>query len=93
MTLPDAPIFTLSLNPAPLSALSTKTRPSRNGEPMLSENSVGAAPVPPSEPSTVMKSKFCPVSTIAFTIATNSQGWPMQSLMPTGLLPDKDFNR
>ena len=32
-----------------------------------------------------MKSGRVPVSSIAFKIAMNSQGWPMQSLNPTGL--------
>jgi hypothetical protein len=50
-------------------------------------NSSGAAPVPPSVPSTTTKSGQMPVSTIALQIARNSQGWPTQSLNPTGLPP------
>ena len=51
-------------------------------------NSSGAAPVPPSSPSTTMKSGKMPVSSIALQIARNSHGWPMHSLKPTGLPPD-----
>ena len=51
-------------------------------------NSSGAAPVPPSLPSTTMKSGRISVSSIALQIARNSQGWPMQSLKPAGLPPD-----
>ena len=52
-------------NPAPISALRTKTSPSRIGMPRWSANSSGAAPVPPSLPSTTMKSGRMPVSSIA----------------------------
>jgi hypothetical protein len=85
---PEAATLILSLNPAPLSALSTNTTASRNGLPRWSVNSTGAAQVPPSDPSTVMKSSSIPVSTIALTIATNSHGCPIQSFIPTGLPPD-----
>ena len=57
-TFPDAPIFILSLKFAPISAFSTKTIASLRGHPMWSVNSTGAAPVPPSAPSTVMKSTY-----------------------------------
>ncbi len=50
-------------------------------------NSSGAAPVPPSVPSTTTKSGQMPVSSIALQIARNSHGWPTQSLKPTGLPP------
>ena len=40
----------------PLSMLATNARPSNNGIPTKFENSGGAAPVPPSPPSTVIKS-------------------------------------
>ena len=45
-----------SRRPAPTSALCTVIRPSVSGMPTWSSNSSGAAPVPPSEPSTTMKS-------------------------------------
>ena len=53
-------------------------------------NSSGAAPVPPSLPSTTMKSGVIPVFNIALTTARNSQGWPMQSLKPVGLPPESE---
>jgi hypothetical protein len=68
--------------------LRTKVRPSASGVPRWSANSTGAAPVPPSLPSTTMKSGRMPVSSMAFTMAMNSQRWPMQSLKPTGLPPE-----
>ena len=36
-----------------------------------------------------MKSGVMPVSSIALTMARNSQGWPTQSLKPVGLPPDR----
>jgi hypothetical protein len=51
-------------------------------------NSSGAAPVPPSAPSTTMKSGVMPVASMALTIANHSHGWPMHSLKPTGLPPE-----
>ena len=54
--LPLAPILNLSRMPAPTSVFWTSIRPSASGEPIESENSSGAAPVPPSPPSTTMKS-------------------------------------
>ncbi len=51
-------------------------------------NSSGAAPVPPSLPSTTMKSGTIPVSSIALTMHMNSRRWPMHSLKPTGLPSD-----
>ena len=56
-------------------------------------NSAGAAPVPPSLPSTTMKSGVMPVSRIALAIANHSQGWPIASLKPVGLPPDSDLSR
>ena len=53
-------------------------------------NSSGAAPVPPSLPSTTIKSGVIPVLSIALTTARNSQGWPMQSLKPVGLPPESE---
>src|SRR5690625_37968 len=54
---------------------------------MWSLNSTGAAPVPPSAPSTTMKSGMMLVSSMALAMPINSQGWPMHSLEPTGLPP------
>ena len=54
--LAAAPIRMRSRTPMPTSALWTKIRPSRIGMPRWSMNSSGAAPVPPSLPSTTMKS-------------------------------------
>ena len=48
-------------------------------------NSTGAAPVPPSAPSTVMKSGVMPVSSIALHSPKNSAGLPTHNLKPTGL--------
>lgn len=50
-------------------------------------NSTGAAPVPPSAPSTVIKSGVIPVINIALQMAKNSAGLPIQSLKPTGFPP------
>lgn len=47
-----------------------------------------AAAVPPSAPSTTMKSGVMPVFSMALTIANHSQGWSTHSLKPTGLPPD-----
>ncbi|MNY17441.1 hypothetical protein D3C86_1507600 [compost metagenome] len=55
---------------------------------MWSVNSTGAAPVPPSLPSTTMKSGRMPVSSMALAMPMNSHGWPRQNLKPTGLPPD-----
>ena len=59
-----------------------------SGMPTQSDNSSGAAPVPPSPPSMTMKSGVMPVASMALVIAKTSCGWPTQSLMPTGLPPD-----
>ena len=64
----------LAQAPTPISALRTKTRPSRIGMPRWSANSSGAAPVPPSLPSTTMKSGRMPVSSIALQIAEKLPG-------------------
>ncbi len=87
-SLPLAPTRISSRIPAPTSVLWTRVRPSRSGAPIALENSSGAAPVPPSPPSTTMKSAWMPVSSMALTIAMNSRGSPMQILNPTGLPPD-----
>ena len=57
------------------------------GVPSRLENSTGAAPVPPSEPSMVMKSGRIFVSSIALMMAMNSTFLPRHSLKPTGLPP------
>jgi hypothetical protein len=54
---------------------------------MWSSYSAGAAPVPPSAPSTMMKSGVVPSSTIALQIASSSWRAPTQSLKPVGLPP------
>ena len=54
--LPLAPILNWSRIPAPTRVFWTTSRPSLSGAPRESENSSGAAPVPPSPPSTTMKS-------------------------------------
>ncbi len=43
----------------------------------------------PSFPSTTMKSGVIPVATMALQIAMNSHGWPMHSLKPAGLPPER----
>ena len=86
--LPAAPSLIRSRRPDPTRALCANTSPSRIGVPTWSQNSSGAAPVPPSVPSTTTKSAMMPVSSIALQIAMNSHGWPMHSLKPTGLPPD-----
>ena len=53
---PDAMMRTRSRTPAPASRLRQIQSPSASGMPTLFENSGGAAPVPPSPPSTVTKS-------------------------------------
>ena len=63
------------------------------GAPTWSTNSTGAAPVPPSAPSTTMKSGRMPVSSMALTMPISSHGWPMQSLKPTGLPPESSRRR
>ena len=40
-----------------------------------------------------MKSGYVSVSSIALTMPNHSQGWPMQSLKPTGLPPDRSRSR
>ena len=72
-----------------MSALLTKTNASLIGVPTEFVISVGAAPVPPSPPSTVIKSGVIPVSIIALQMARNSSCRPIHNLKPTGLPPDK----
>ena len=92
-TLPDAPIFTWFRRPTPTSALCTAIRPSVSGVPTLSEYSSGAAPVPPSFPSTMTKSGPVPSSSIALQMASTSTRPPTHSLIPTGLPPASSRSR
>ena len=87
-TLPDAPILNWSRSPVPTRLLCTSIRPSVSGMPTWSSNSCGAAPVPPSEPSTMTKSGVMPVASMALQIDRNSVRAPTHSLKPTGLPPD-----
>ena len=57
---PAATTRTRSRRPAPVRIACTSVRPSAMGMPTLLENSGGAAPVPPSAPSTVTKSGTTP---------------------------------
>lgn len=88
VTLPLAPTLTRSRRPTPTSALCTVISPSVSGIPTWSSYSSGAAPVPPSAPSTMMKSGVTPSATIALQIASRSAREPRQSLNPAGLPPD-----
>ncbi len=92
-TLPDAPIFTCGRSPTPTSALCTVIRPSVSGVPTWSSYSSGAAPVPPSEPSTITKSGAVPSSSIALQRASTSTRVPTHSLIPTGLPPASSRSR
>mmetsp|Transcript_43094 Transcript_43094/g.99831 ORF Transcript_43094/g.99831 Transcript_43094/m.99831 type:complete len:207 (-) Transcript_43094:828-1448(-) len=91
-TRPDAMSFTCLRTPVPTSALWVRRNPSVRGMPIESENSKGAAPVPPSAPSTVMKSGQMPVSTIACARASSSSGLPTHILSPIGLPSDSSRN-
>ena len=55
---------------------------------MWSSYSSGAAAVPPSAPSTMMKSGVVPTSIIALHMASTSTREPTHSLNPAGLPPD-----
>ncbi len=92
-TLPAQPILILSRRFRPTSVLCTSSRPSCSGAPTWSVNSSGAAPVPPSPPSTTMKSGSRPVSSIALASANHSHGWPTQNLKPVGLPPESSRSR
>mmetsp|Transcript_21065 Transcript_21065/g.66166 ORF Transcript_21065/g.66166 Transcript_21065/m.66166 type:complete len:226 (-) Transcript_21065:975-1652(-) len=87
-TRPVAMTLTRLRTPVPTRALCTRRRPSTRGMPMEFENSRGAAPVPPSAPSTVMKSGVMPVSTMAWVRASSSSGLPTHSLKPVGFPPE-----
>mmetsp|Transcript_18546 Transcript_18546/g.48424 ORF Transcript_18546/g.48424 Transcript_18546/m.48424 type:complete len:206 (+) Transcript_18546:517-1134(+) len=84
--------LTSSRRPAPVRKPSTIRRPSASGMPIESWNSGGAAPVPPSVPSTVTKSGATFASSMAWHSAANSWGWPTHSLKPIGLPPDNSRN-
>ena len=86
-TLPLTPIRIRSRRPQPTSALWSIISPSVSGVPTWSSYSAGAAPVPPSDPSTTMKSGVVSSSTIALQIASSSWRVPTQSLKPAGLPP------
>mmetsp|Transcript_14735 Transcript_14735/g.41489 ORF Transcript_14735/g.41489 Transcript_14735/m.41489 type:complete len:206 (-) Transcript_14735:1099-1716(-) len=86
--LPEAMMLTFSRIPAAVRMSWTKARPSLRGVPTRLLNSGGAAPVPPSPPSTVMKSGWTPSCSIACTRAANSSRRPTHSLKPTGFPPD-----
>ena len=92
-TLPLAPILTWWRSPTPTRALCTNISASVRGMPTWSSNSTGPAPVPPSEPSTMMKSGALPRASIALQIARNSRREPMQILKPTGLPPLRSRSR
>ena len=87
--LPDAPILMCSRRPVPTRQFCTIIRPCVSGIPTWSTNSCGAAPVPPSAPSTMMKSGVMPVCSIALQIDRNSVREPMHNLNPTGLPSDR----
>ena len=71
-TLPLAPILIRSRSPVPTNALCSVISPSVSGMPTWSSYSIGAAPVPPSEPSTTMKSGVICSSAIALQMASSS---------------------
>ena len=83
-TLALAPIRILSRRPVPTNALWTVINPSVSGRPMLSSYSSGAAAVPPSAPSMMMKSGVTPSASIALQTASTSTREPTHSLKPTG---------
>jgi len=62
------------------------------GIPMEFVYSNGAAPVPPSPPSTVIKSGLIPVSIIALHKAIKSLRCPIHNLNPTGFQLDNVRN-
>ena len=67
LTLPDAISLTWCLTPAPRSTLLANVSPSTSGVPTELENSGGAAPVPPSPPSMVIKSGYLPGGDVNLT--------------------------
>ncbi len=96
--LPAAPMRMRSRRSSPTRVLCTSISASCMGTPTWSMNSAGAAPVPPSAPSTTMKSGsscgcVAACSCIALAIPNHSQGWPMASLKPTGLPPESPRSR
>ena len=87
-TLPEAPILIWSRSPVPTSALCISIRPWVSGMPMWSSKSMGAAPVPPSEPSTTMKSGAVPTARMALQMASTSRRLLTHILKPAGLPPE-----
>ena len=86
--LPEATILISFFKLNPIKASTTKTKASRKGIPTELVYSKGAAPVPPSPPSTVIKSGVRPVSCITLQRLINSSFLPIQSLIPIGFPPD-----
>ena len=84
---PAAMILTLSLIPASIRASTTRGRASSIDSDMWSASACGAAPEPPSPPSTAMKSGASPTprrATASVSRFMNCQP-PMAVLIPTGL--------
>src|SRR5690606_39499264 len=75
-----------------MSVVVTKDSASYKGMPRWSVNSSGAAPVPPSAPSTAIKSGNIWVVSMALQISINSCLSPIHNLKPTGLYPDSSRN-
>ena len=92
VTFPLQIIFILSRTLMPTNALWTKTNPASKGVPIKLVYSTGAAPVPPSAPSTVIKSGKILVFTIALHMAKNSSFRPRHNLNPMGLPPENSRN-
>ena len=87
--LPAAPMRMRVAQPdADQGVVHEDSSPSRIGMPRWSMNSSGAAPVPPSSPSTTMKSGQNSGLQHRLAMPEHSQGWPTQSLNPTGLPPE-----
>ena len=90
---PAHPSLMRSRRPEPTSALCMRIRPSTRGVPTWSWYSSGAAPVPPSPPSTMMKSGLTPSSIMALQMARISTREPTHSLNPMGLPPESSRSR
>ncbi len=86
-SLPEAMTLTRSRRPCALSLSTTSGRLSRSGRPTSSISGIGAAPVPPSAPSTVMKSgaDSTPRRLISTHSSSSQPHAPMTLLKPTGL--------
>ncbi len=90
---PAQPSLMRSRSPEPTSALCIRMSPSTSGVPTWSWYSSGAAPVPPSEPSTTMKSGVTPSSIMALHMASTSTREPTHSLKPIGLPSESSRSR